>query len=129
MSPIEEKKSFSLGDVTVPLENPSGEWESLKRSLLVWYANAGRDLPWRRSGDPYAIWVSEIMLQQTQVKTVIPYYHRWFEQFPSLESLAAANLQQVLKAWEGLGYYSRARNLHRAAQKIVQEYGGVFPRQ
>jgi A/G-specific adenine glycosylase len=129
MSPIEEKKSFSLGDVTVPLENPSGEWESLKRSLLVWYAKAGRDLPWRRSGDPYAIWVSEIMLQQTQVKTVIPYYHRWLAQFPTIEQLASADLQQVLKAWEGLGYYTRARNLHRAAQQIMQRHSGVFPTQ
>jgi A/G-specific adenine glycosylase len=100
-----------------------------RQSLLNWYAQSGRDLPWRRNYNPYSIWVSEIMLQQTQVKTVIPYYHRWLEQFPSIEPLASADLQQVLKAWEGLGYYSRARNLHRAAQKIVQEYGGVFPTQ
>ena len=99
----------------------------LRQSLLTWYATAGRDLPWRRTCDPYSIWVSEAMLQQTQVKTVIPYYQRWLEQFPNIEQLATADLQQVLKVWEGLGYYSRARNLHRAAQKIVQEYGGVFP--
>jgi A/G-specific adenine glycosylase len=99
----------------------------LRQSLLTWYATAGRDLPWRRIRDPYSIWISEIMLQQTQVKTVIPYYQRWLEQFPSIEQLATTDLQQVLKVWEGLGYYSRARNLHRAAQKIVQEYGGVFP--
>ena len=99
----------------------------LRQSLLTWYTTAGRDLPWRRTRNPYPIWVSEIMLQQTQVKTVMPYYQRWLEQFPSIEQLATADLQQVLKVWEGLGYYSRARNLHRAAQKIVHEYGGVFP--
>jgi A/G-specific adenine glycosylase len=101
----------------------------LTREALDWYANAGRDLPWRHSCDPYAIWVSEIMLQQTQVKTVIPYYHRWLAQFPTVEHLALADLQQVLKAWEGLGYYSRARNLHRAAQEIIQHQRGVFPTQ
>jgi A/G-specific adenine glycosylase len=101
----------------------------LTREALDWYANAGRDLPWRHSCDPYAIWVSEIMLQQTQVKTVIPYYHRWLAQFPTVEHLALADLQQVLKAWEGLGYYSRARNLHRAAQEIMQYHHGVFPTQ
>lgn len=122
--------SIMEGEEQLKLPNPDSCGVHLKRqSLLAWYAQAARDLPWRHCRDPYRIWVSEIMLQQTQVKTVIPYYQRWFEQFPSLESLAAANLQQVLKAWEGLGYYSRARNLHRAAQKIVQEYGGVFPRQ
>lgn len=99
----------------------------LRQLLLEWYAKVGRNLPWRRSNDPYEIWVSEIMLQQTQVKTVIPYYHRWLEQFSSIEQLAAADLQQVLKAWEGLGYYTRARNLHRAAQLIMQYHGGVFP--
>jgi A/G-specific adenine glycosylase len=94
---------------------------------LSWYAKAGRDLPWRKGCDPYDIWVSEIMLQQTQVKTVIPYYLRWLAQFPTIEQLAKADLQQVLKAWEGLGYYTRARNLHRAAQEVVQHHGGVFP--
>jgi A/G-specific adenine glycosylase len=99
----------------------------VRELLLNWYANVGRDLPWRRSRDPYAIWVSEIMLQQTQVKTVIPYYQRWLVQFPTIEQLASADLQQVLKAWEGLGYYTRARNLHRAAREIVQHHGGGFP--
>jgi len=98
-----------------------------RESLLSWYAKAGRDLPWRKGCDPYAIWVSEIMLQQTQVKTVIPYYLRWLAQFPTIEQLANADLEQVLKAWEGLGYYTRARNLHRAAQEVVQHHGGVFP--
>ena len=99
----------------------------LTQSLLDWYAKQGRDLPWRHLRDPYAIWVSEIMLQQTQVKTVIPYFQRWLPQFPTVSVLAAANLQQVLKAWEGLGYYTRARNLHRAAQIIMAQYDGEFP--
>lgn len=99
----------------------------LRTSLLVWYSQFGRDLPWRQTRDPYAIWVSEIMLQQTQVKTVLPYFDRWMPQFPTVQALAAADLQQVLKAWEGLGYYARARNLHRAAQVIVQQHNGTFP--
>ncbi|KAM3091614.1 A/G-specific adenine glycosylase [Phormidesmis sp. 146-12] len=106
---------------------PNFDVLALRRSLLTWYAQSGRDLPWRRTRDPYAIWVSEIMLQQTQVKTVIPYYDRWLAQFPTIASLASADLQQVLKAWEGLGYYARARNLHQAAQKIVQTHNGTFP--
>lgn len=89
----------------------------------------GRDLPWRRSRDPYAIWISEIMLQQTQVKTVLPYFDRWMALFPTVAVLAAADQQQVLKAWEGLGYYSRARNLHRTAQVLVQAFGGQFPKE
>lgn len=120
---IEEQGQFFSGEVSFSF----AERDSLKRSLLAWYANAGRDLPWRHGCDPYAIWVSEIMLQQTQVKTVIPYYHRWLAQFPTLEQLASADLQQVLKVWEGLGYYTRARNLHACAQEIMQHHGGVFP--
>ncbi|MBF2073767.1 MAG: A/G-specific adenine glycosylase [Synechococcales cyanobacterium C42_A2020_086] len=103
------------------------EVNKLRRALLAWYAASGRDLPWRRTQDPYAIWVSEIMLQQTQVKTVIPYYERWLKQFPTIAALAAADQQQVLKAWQGLGYYARARNLHRAAQIIMQQHRGMFP--
>ncbi|MGB3495031.1 MAG: A/G-specific adenine glycosylase [Elainellaceae cyanobacterium] len=99
----------------------------LRRSLLQWYQQQGRSLPWRETRDPYKIWVSEIMLQQTQVKTVIPYYQRWVEQFPTVEALAQAEQQTVLKAWQGLGYYARARNLHRAAQMLVNQTGGVFP--
>ena len=99
----------------------------LRRSLLSWYGTQGRALPWRRTRDPYAIWISEIMLQQTQVKTVIPYYERWLQQFPTVEVLATADQQTVLKLWEGLGYYARARNLHQAAQQLVSEFGGVFP--
>jgi A/G-specific adenine glycosylase len=100
---------------------------AMRRSLLVWYATSGRSLPWRETQDPYRIWVSEIMLQQTQVKTVIPYYQRWIEQFPTVEVLAQADQQQVLKIWQGLGYYARARNLHRAAQVVVEKFGGQFP--
>ena len=99
----------------------------LRRSLRRWYQTQGRDLPWRRTRDPYAIWISEIMLQQTQVKTVIPYYERWLAKFPTVDVLAAAEQQTVLKLWEGLGYYARARKLHKAAQQVVSELGGVFP--
>ncbi|MCG9893151.1 MAG: A/G-specific adenine glycosylase [Thermosynechococcaceae cyanobacterium MS004] len=101
----------------------------LRRSLLDWYAHHGRELPWRRTEDLYAIWVSEIMLQQTQVKTVIPYYERWLQAFPAVGQLAQANQQTVLMNWQGLGYYARARNLHRAAQSIIADYGGQFPEQ
>ncbi len=99
----------------------------MRRSLLDWYQRAGRTLPWRNEPDIYRVWISEIMLQQTQVKTVIPYYERWLEQFPTVETLAAADLQTVLKQWEGLGYYARARNLHQAAQQVVTDFRGRFP--
>jgi A/G-specific adenine glycosylase len=105
---------------------PIAAAEDLRRSLLAWYAAHGRTLPWRQTTDPYAIWVSEIMLQQTQVKTVIPYYQRWLDQFPTVAALAAADQQQVLKVWQGLGYYARARNLHQAAQQVMEQ-GGEFP--
>ena len=101
---------------------------ALSARLLRWYAKSGRKLPWRGTRDPYRIWVSEIMLQQTQVEAVIPYYRRWLKRFPTLRALAAAPLHDVLTVWEGLGYYSRARSLHRAAQKVTQEYGGRLPR-
>ena len=113
--------------VEQPQVLPSFVVVELQRSLLDWYQQQGRDLPWRRIRDPYAIWVSEIMLQQTQVKTVLPYYERWLQQFPTVVELAIANQQTVLKAWEGLGYYARARNLHRAAQAIAEQHHGVFP--
>ena len=102
---------------------------ALRQALLIWYGEQGRDLPWRRSRDPYAIWISEIMLQQTQVKTVLPYYQRWLTRFPTVTELAQAEQQSVLKAWEGLGYYARARNLHKAAQLIVAHHNGIFPRE
>lgn len=101
----------------------------LQQALLRWYQHHGRDLPWRHSRDAYAIWVSEIMLQQTQVQTVIPYYQRWLDQLPTISSLAAADHDQVLKQWQGLGYYARARNLHRAARILETDYGGRFPDQ
>lgn len=108
---------------------PNFDVFDLRRSLLAWYDKNGRNLPWRHSHDPYKIWISEIMLQQTQVKTVIPYYQRWLETFPTVKDLAEADLQTVLKVWQGLGYYARARNLHACAQQIVQQYDGVFPNQ
>ena len=98
------------------------------RRLLKWYSSHARVLPWRGSADPYRVWVSEIMLQQTQVETVIPYYQRWLSRFPSLQALAAASEADVLGVWEGLGYYSRARNLYRAARIVATELGGQVPR-
>lgn len=94
---------------------------------MRWFKNAARDLPWRRTQDPYAILVSEIMLQQTQVATVIPYFERWLTRFPDFSALAAAEETEVLGLWQGLGYYSRARNLHRAAKQVVQQHGGTMP--
>ena len=97
-----------------------------KRALLGWYDEGQRDLPWRRLSDPYAIWVSEIMLQQTRVETVLPYYQRFLERFPTVASLASAETEEVLALWSGLGYYRRARLMHAAARKIVDD-GGAFP--
>lgn len=115
---VKKTQEFSALDIT-----------GLRESLLGWYERHQRDLPWRGIDDPYAIWVSEIMLQQTSVKTVIPYYQRWLVRFPTVEVLARANLQEVLKVWQGLGYYSRARNLHQAAQIIVEKFAGKFPQE
>jgi A/G-specific adenine glycosylase len=95
--------------------------------ILKWYAIQGRKLPWRDSPDPYAVWVSEIMLQQTRVEAVLPYFERWMIRFPDISNLAAASEQEVLSLWEGLGYYSRARNLHKAAKIVAEEYGGELP--
>jgi A/G-specific adenine glycosylase len=97
------------------------------RQILDWYKKNARSLPWRETKDPYAILVSEVMLQQTRVDTVIPYYQRWMELFPTITSLAIATEDEVLRVWEGLGYYSRARNLHKAAREIFQKYAGVIP--
>ncbi|MBI5014231.1 MAG: A/G-specific adenine glycosylase [Deltaproteobacteria bacterium] len=96
-------------------------------ALHAWYRATARDLPWRRSRDPYAIWVSEAMLQQTRVATVLPYYARWMEAFPTVETLAKAPERRVLKLWEGLGYYSRARNFHLASRDVVVRFGGRVP--
>src|SRR5512145_3517829 len=95
----------------------------LQRSLLRWYKKHSRALPWRDEPTPYRVWISEIMLQQTQVKTVIPYYNRFLERFPNVETLAKAREEDVLALWAGLGYYSRARNLHKSAALIVHRYG------
>ncbi len=95
--------------------------------LCRWYAVEGRDLPWRQTRDPYAIWLSEVILQQTRIDQGTAYYHRFLTQFPTVHDLAAADSDTVMKAWEGLGYYSRARNLHATAQHIAQALGGVFP--
>lgn len=99
------------------------------QKLLKWYARQGRTLPWRGSPDPYAVWVSEIMLQQTRVEAVTPYFLCWMERFPGIPELAAASEQEVLSAWEGLGYYSRARNIHKAARIIMENYSGELPRE
>jgi len=99
-----------------------------QRRLLAWFGKHQRDLPWRASRDPYRIWVAEVMLQQTRIAAVRPYYQRFLRRFPRVESLARAEQEEVLKLWSGLGYYSRARNLHRAAQEIVAHHGAEFPR-
>jgi A/G-specific adenine glycosylase len=98
-----------------------------RRSLLGWYRRAARDLPWRRDPTPYRVWVSEIMLQQTRVETVVPYFERFLRRFPTIEALAAAPLDAVLEAWSGLGYYRRARLLHAGARHVAERHGGGFP--
>ena len=100
---------------------------AVTQALLDWYGKQRRPLPWRATRDPYCIWVSEVMLQQTQVATVIGFYERWLRRFPDVATLASAETEDVLRAWEGLGYYSRARNLQRAAQNIVEQHGGQLP--
>lgn len=114
-------------DPTTPLR-PPGNDKLFRRRLIAWFRWHGRDLPWRGISDPYAILVSEFMLQQTQVATVIEYFGRWMQRFPDFESLAAADEQDVLHAWQGLGYYSRARNLQRAARAVVERHSGELPR-
>ena len=99
----------------------------IRKKLLAWYRQNGRSLPWRGAADPYRVWISEVMLQQTQVDTVIPYYTRWMARFPDLAALAAAQEQDVLQVWEGLGYYSRARNILRCARILVSEHAGQLP--
>ena len=98
-----------------------------RQNLLAWFVQFQRDLPWRRDKDPYRIWLSEIMLQQTRVAAAIPYYERFLARFPDVKSLAEASQDEILRLWSGLGYYSRARNLHKAAQQIVSHHGGTFP--
>ena len=103
------------------------QFAAVRRGLSAWYRRTARDFPWRRTSDPYAIWVSEIMLQQTRTTAAIPYYLRFLTLFPDIAALAAADLQEVLKAWEGLGYYSRARNLHKTAKLLVADHAARLP--
>ena len=103
------------------------EIQTFRQALLGWYRTNKRDLPWRNTDDPYSIWVSEVMLQQTQVNTVVPYYQKFLQRFADVKSLTRANSQEVLKVWEGLGYYARARNLHAAASIVLKEHQGVIP--
>ncbi|MGB3159849.1 MAG: A/G-specific adenine glycosylase [Carnobacterium sp.] len=107
---------------------PEEKIERFRATLLSWYDIEKRSLPWRINNDPYRIWVSEIMLQQTRVDTVIPYYLNFMQQFPTIEALSKANEDKLLKAWEGLGYYSRVRNMQKAAKQIIEEYDGAMPR-
>jgi len=109
------------------LKTQNSKLQKLVPLLLDWFTANARDLPWRRTRDPYAIWVSEIMLQQTQVKTVIPYWNRWMRELPTIEAAAKASPDKIHKLWEGLGYYSRVRNLQKAAQLIVEKHDGKFP--
>ena len=99
----------------------------MRRAILAWYRSAARDLPWRNRPEPYAVWLSEVMLQQTQVETVRPYFERFLTRFPAISDLAAAREEEILAAWQGLGYYRRARQLQAAAQHMVREHGGRFP--
>jgi A/G-specific adenine glycosylase len=118
-------------DALRPLGLTPARLTALRRlmpTLHAWYGEQARDLPWRRTRDPYAIWLSEVMLQQTQVATVLPYYERWMRALPEVAALAAAQSEQLLQLWEGLGYYSRALNMHRAARRVVEELGGELPR-
>ncbi len=101
---------------------------SFSHKILAWYGEHQRDLPWRKTRDPYKVWLSEIMLQQTRVAQGMPYYHRFLEAFPTVRDLAAASEEKVLKLWQGLGYYSRARNLHATAKMVISDHGGEFPR-
>src|SRR6201998_4602544 len=101
---------------------------AIVKYLLEWFLTGARDLPWRRTHDPYAIWVSEIMLQQTQVRTVIPFWERWLRELPTIEATAKAPSAKIHKLWEGLGYYTRVRNLQKAAQQILAQQNGQFPR-
>ncbi len=99
----------------------------VQKHLLKWFQREQRPLPWRQSYVPYQVWISEIMLQQTQVVTVLPYYKRWMKSLPDIQSVAHTDEEHLLKLWEGLGYYSRVRNIQKAAKVICEEYGGIFP--
>jgi len=123
-----QQKALQTADGdTQPPQSPSPCKPDFAPALIQWYNHQHRDLPWRNTHDPYPIWLSEIMLQQTQVNTVIPYYEKFLNLFPTLADLASAPAETVLKAWEGLGYYARCRNLHQAAKQILSQHGGSFP--
>src|SRR5213595_806884 len=121
--PVAPSKGSSAGS----LDFARDDRRAFRYALNRWFLRSKRDLPWRRTRDPYAILVSEIMLQQTQAATVVPYYNRWLRRFPTVRSLAATTESDVLHAWQGLGYYTRARNLHRCAKMIVEKFGGKLP--
>lgn len=123
LKPMHRMHSAAEPPLPVPASTPA-----LAQTLLAWYHTVKRDLPWRQTHDPYAIWVSEVMLQQTQVKTVIPYYLRFLERFPALNDLAAAELEEIFSYWRGLGYYARARHLWEGAHFVVNELNAVIPR-
>lgn len=115
-----------LKDYNIEMWEPQ-KIKDFRRDLLAWYDENKRDLPWRQNQDAYRVWISEIMLQQTRVDTVIPYYERFLNWFPTIKNLANAPEEKLLKAWEGLGYYSRVRNMQKAAQQVMENHGGVFP--
>lgn len=121
------RKGNQLRRFPSPLSNSRTAAPEFRRRLLRWFRRHGRDLPWRRTRDPYHVMVSEFMLQQTQVSRVEAYYHRFLERYPSIESLAAAPTGMVRESWDGLGYYRRAANLHRLAQQVVRDHAGVIP--
>lgn len=115
-------------DLAAPGTMPRPEHKALVEDLLAWYETAKRPLPWRERYDPYEIWVSEIMLQQTRMERGEQYFRRWMQRFPTLAHVAEASSDELLKAWEGLGYYNRVKNLHKAARRIVEKHGGVIPK-
>src|SRR5690242_12437225 len=107
--------------------DPAERDAAIVAALVAWFESVARDLPWRRRRDPYAVWLSEIMLQQTRVDTVIPYFERFLAKYPDVTALARAELDEVLSLWSGLGYYRRARQLYATAQEVTERYGGAFP--
>src|SRR5688572_11718858 len=119
-----EKRSRSIRRPRSAIPDPRSE---IQDAVLDFFDRSHRDLPWRRDKDPYRIWVSEVMLQQTRAETVRPFYERWLERFPDLNALCSAPVDDVLKVWEGLGYYSRARNLHSAARVVRERHAGTVP--
>lgn len=127
MKPVDRLK-YGTHSTELQLELDARQLAELRQQLLEWFWKNRRQLPWRQKPTPYRVWISEVMLQQTRVETVVPYFQRFVETFPDVYSLAKADVQRVLKLWEGLGYYSRARNLLEAAREIVSRFGGVLPR-